>query len=496
MNKRAAGVLLPIFSLSNKYGIGCFSKEAFEFVDFLEKAEQQYWQILPLGPTGYGDSPYQSYSTFAGNPYFIDLEDLVEKGLLNKEECLEIDSEYIDYEKLLDTRFEVLRKAYERSSLVGKSDFILFCRENSLWLDDYALFMALKKKFDGKPWTEWDEDIRLRKADALYAYKEECKDEMNFYKFQQYFFSKQWKKLKKYANEKGIEIIGDIPIYVAFDSSDVWANPSLFDLDEDNLPNAVAGCPPDPFAATGQLWGNPLYDWDYHKKNHYEWWIERVRHCFELYDVVRIDHFRGFDEFYAIPYGDPTAEFGKWKTGPGLELFKAIEKELGKKKIIAEDLGFLTDSVRELVKDTGYPGMKVLLFAFDSTNRCEYLPHMLERNSVVYTGTHDNDTVRGWYEKIEKDSPKTKEYFDNYSFCKSEEDAALCAIKLALSSVCNTCIIPLSDYMNLDNSARINTPSTLGGNWNYKMKQGLLTEELSSQIKDLTVMYGRDLIEE
>ena len=492
---RSSGILLPVFSLPGKYGIGGFTKEAYKFVDFLKAAGQKYWQILPLGPTGYGDSPYQSFSTFAGNPYFIDVEELVKEGLITEEECKKYDAStehgYIEYEKLYLNRFELLRLAFLRSDFKTSPEYQEFIGENSYWLDDYALFMAVKTSFDGKPWSEWDKDIRIRTSEALTKYKEELAEECDFYRFQQFYFAKQWKALKAYANQSGIEIIGDIPIYVAFDSSDAWANPELFDLDEENLPNKVAGCPPDPFAATGQLWGNPLYNWDYHKETGYKWWISRIGYNFSLYDVIRIDHFRGFDEYYTIPYGDPTAEFGCWKKGPGLDLFEHINAALGQRKIIAEDLGFLTDSVRELVKTTGYPGMKVLQFAFGGDPGNEYLPHSLSKNSVIYTGTHDNETTKGWYKRICDEEPYSKEYFDDYSGNEFIETAAPTMIRMAMSSVVDTCIILMADYLNLDNSARINTPSTLGFNWNWRMKDGADSDELAEEIKDITRIYGR-----
>lgn len=493
---RASGILLPIFSLPGKYGIGGFTKEAYKFVDFLQEAGQKYWQILPLGPTGYGDSPYQSFSTFAGNPYFIDVEELVKEGFITEEECNEFDAStthgYIDYEKLYYNRMKLLRIAFMKSNIRDNALFNEFVSDNAYWLDDYALFMAVKAEFDGKAWSEWDKDIRIRVPEAIEQYKEKCAVEMDFYRFQQFYFSKQWKALKYYANSKGIEIVGDIPIYVAFDSSDAWANPELFDLNNENIPNKVAGCPPDPFAITGQLWGNPLYEWDYHKKTGYKWWINRISYCFDLYDVIRIDHFRGFDEFYTIPYGDPTAENGTWKTGPGYDLFEAINNALGERKIIAEDLGFLTDSVRDLVKKTGYPGMKVLQFAFGGDPTSEYLPHTLWNNSVIYTGTHDNETTRGWYERIVKDDEYSRKYFDEYTGNSSAETAAETMIRVAMSSVVDTCIIMMQDYLNLGNEARINTPSTLGDNWNWRMKEEALTPELAKHIMRLTHIFNRE----
>lgn len=398
---RKGGVLLPVSSIPSKYGIGTFSKQAYEFVDFLERAGQSFWQILPLGPTGYGDSPYQSFSTFAGNPYYIDLEELIKKGWLTKEECdacdFGSDDGYVDYEKIYLSRFRILKIAYERSNIKEDKEFGKFKEDNAAWLEDYALYMAVKNSFHGISWIEWEEDIRLRKPEAMKAYKEKFADEIEFYQFQQFVFAVQWLALKAYANKKKISIIGDIPIYVAFDSADTWANPELFQLDESCTPTGVAGCPPDSFSATGQLWGNPLYKWEYHKETGYEWWMHRISYCYRLYDVVRIDHFRGFDEYYFIPYGDTTAEFGHWEKGPGYDIFKVMKEKIGKKPVIAEDLGFLTPSVISLVKKTGYPGMKILQFAFDSREESDYLPHNYSNNSVVYTGTHDNDTTMGWY---------------------------------------------------------------------------------------------------
>lgn len=489
---RASGILLPVFSIPSKYGIGAFSKEAYEFVDFLEKSGQKYWQILPLGPTGYGDSPYQSFSTYAGNPYFIDLEELIEKGWLTEKECDACDlgdnESYVDYEKMYYGRFPLLKKACERSGIEKDENFIRFQKENESWLLDYALFMALKDARDGKSYILWEEEIKGRDAKALKKAAEELKEEVLFYEFLQYMFWEQWMRLKAYANEKGILIIGDIPIYVAFDSADTWANPELFQLDEEGTPVAVAGCPPDAFCATGQLWGNPLYRWDYHKETDYAWWIQRIAHSFKLYDVVRIDHFRGFDEYYAIPYGDPTAEFGHWEKGPGYELFRVMKEKLGKKQVIAEDLGFLTPSVLKLVKKTGYPGMKVLQFAFDSREENDYLPHNYGTNSVVYTGTHDNDTTVGWLSDLNR---KDKAFAKKYLNIKTNKDIHWTFIRAALSSVAETAIIPMQDYLGLGKEARINTPSTLGYNWEWRMKKGQATEELAEKIFDICKLYSR-----
>lgn len=488
--ERSAGILLPIFSLPSKYGIGCFDKAAYAFVDFLKDAGQSYWQILPLGPTSYGDSPYQSFSTFAGNPYFISLDALCEEHLLTQEECKAAalpDTDSIDYSGLYETRYAILRKAYRRTE--NDNAFLEFAASQP-WLKDYAVFMALKDHFGGVSWEHWDEDIRLRKEDALKQWSERLAEEIGFYQFLQYQFFRQWNKLKAYANANGIRIIGDIPIYVAFDSADAWANPNLFRLDETGLPKAVAGCPPDGFAADGQLWGNPLYDWDYHAKTGYAWWIKRIKNCFKLYDMVRIDHFRGFDEYYSVPYGHDTAEFGTWKKGPGIELFNVIREKLGDLPMIAEDLGFLTESVRELVEVSGYPGMKVLQFAFDSREDSDYLPHNYGPNSVVYTGTHDNDTTIGWFASINPDDKKMAlEYMNVVKPKETELNWAL--IKLAMSSVSNLCVIPMQDYLGLGGEARINRPSTLGGNWEWRMEKGAFDTRLRKRILSVVKLYAR-----
>lgn len=493
---RTCGVLLPVFSLPSAQGIGCFSKAAYDFVDFLVKAKQDYWQILPLGPTGYGDSPYQSFSTFAGNPYYIDITEFVESGLLTKDECAGLfvpfrDNGAIDYEGLYNKRFLLLKKAYERFNADAEPGYHDFLWQNGYWLEDYALFMAIKDSFGGISLSEWDEEIRTRDEAVLNRYRSDLSWEAGFYKFQQYFFAKQWHKLKKFANEKGVKIIGDIPIYVAYDSSDVWAHPELFDLDEENVPNAVAGCPPDPFAATGQLWGNPLYRWDYHKETDYAWWLSRLKNCFNLYDVVRIDHFRGFDEYYTIPFGNETAEIGEWKKGPGIGFFEVIKRELGDVSVIAEDLGFLTDSVRELVKATGYPSMKVLQFAFGGDPASEYLPHNLVKNAVIYTGTHDNETTRGWYKRIVEEKDYSATYLEDYLGKITEETAADKLIRAAYASVCDTCIIPLQDWLNIDNDARINVPSVLGDNWDWMMDEDALTDELAERMAKYKRVFGR-----
>ena len=496
-NVRKQGILLPISSIPSAYGIGTFGKESYRFVDFLEKSGNHLWQILPLGPTGYGDSPYQSFSTFAGNPYYIDLELLIEDGYLTKEICDSYDfgdnEHYVDYEKIYLSRFKVLKIAFDNAreqGLTETGDYQKFLTENAYWLDDYALYMAVKNSFGGVCFMEWDEDIRLRKAAALRKYRKKLAEEIAFYCFQQYLFAKQWKELKAYANKKGIGIVGDIPIYVAFDSADTWANPKLFQLDEENLPVAVAGCPPDAFSATGQLWGNPLYAWDYHKKTGYDWWMKRVACCFKLYDIIRIDHFRGFDEYYSIPFGDQTAERGHWEKGPGMDLFNTVKEKLGDVDVIAEDLGYLTESVIEMVKESGYPGMKVLQFAFDSREESDYLPHNYERNCVVYTGTHDNDTILGWYYVMsEEDREFSKEYMGNAK--STDEELPWDFIRMSMESVANLAVTPMQEFLGLGTEARINYPSTLGNNWKWRLLPGQFTPELAKRIHRLTQITAR-----
>jgi 4-alpha-glucanotransferase len=524
--------------LPNAYGIGAFSHQAYEFVDFLERSGQRLWQILPLGPTGYGDSPYQSFSTFAGNPYYIDLEALAAEGFLTQEECeaaagalspdvpdtltvgspipnrdsslaektvvddtiksdtFEIASDstvhaYVDYAAIYFTRFPILKRAYIRwkeRGLNQDQDYLDFVQGNNFWLEDYCLYMAVKNHFGGISWAEWEGGIRNREAESLKAYSELLAGETGFYAFMQYVFHTQWQALKRYANQKGIDIIGDIPIYVAFDSADTWANPGLFQLDEERSPIRVAGCPPDAFSATGQLWGNPLYDWQYHRETGYAWWIRRISYCFNWYDIVRIDHFRGFDSYWAIPFGDETAAGGRWEKGPGYDIFAAIKGALGKVNLIAEDLGFLTPSVLRLLKKTGYPGMKVLQFAFDSREENDYLPHNYVRNCVVYTGTHDNDTLRGWFPILRAGDRK---FARKYLNLKSTKDMEWAFIRAALSSVADTAVIPMQDYLGLGSEGRINTPSTLGGNWEWRMTDGALTDGLAQRIREMTKLYGR-----
>ena len=491
---RRSGILYPISSLPSKYGIGSFSKEAYEFVDFLKKAGQSAWQVLPFGPTGYGDSPYQSFSTFAGNPYFISLEQLIEDGLLTAEECDSVywgsNPEYCDYGALYEGRFAVLKKAFERFREEPDEEYQEFIKEESHWLDDYCLFMALKDKHEGKPWIEWETEYRNRDKKAMSVVAEVLADTIEFFRFQQYEFMKQWTKLHEYAAKNGVSIIGDIPIYVAFDSADTWANPDMFRFDEENVPTVVAGCPPDAFSATGQLWGNPIYRWDKLKKDGYSWWMRRIARCFSFYDILRIDHFRGFDEYYAVPYGDETAENGKWETGPGMDFFKAVRKKFGDVEIIAEDLGIITDSVRELLKETGFPGMKVLQFAFDDSESSTYLTYKHEPNSVVYTGTHDNMTTRGWIESVsDHDRDFARRYIN--SLYTDYGQFTWDFIREAFRSPADLCIVPIQDFLVKGNEARMNCPAVGSGNWQWRVLPNYLSDDLARSIAELTSVYGR-----
>ena len=488
--QRSAGILLPISSLPSPYGIGCFSQEAYDFVDWLKEAGQTYWQILPLGVTSYGDSPYQSFSAFAGNPYFISLDALVEEGVLTAAECKKANfgrkADDIDYSRLYAERGRLLRLAYSRSDIGHNEAFTAFCEKNKWWLDDFALFMAVKGRFEGKPWIEWAEDIRLRWQPAMDYYRRELYFEVEYHKYLQFKFDQQWRRLKAYANSKGIRIIGDIPIYVALDSADAWANPGLFQLDKDNIPTAVAGVPPDGFSPTGQLWGNPLYDWPRHEAEDFRWWKQRIKHATSIYDVVRIDHFRGFESYYSIPAGNKTAAGGHWEKGPDRAFIDAMHKALGEGGIIAEDLGYLTPEVKAMLAASGYPGMKIMQFAFDSREPGNYLPYTYPRNSVVYTGTHDNVTAEGWRQSA---SAEDVAYACRYLRCAPEDltEAMICA---CLSCVSDMAVIPLADWLHLDAEARINTPSTQGANWQWRLDTPL-TSLLAEHIADLTALYDR-----
>ncbi len=492
---RASGILMHISSLPSDYGIGTMGKEAYKFVDFLVEAKQVYWQILPICPTSYGDSPYQSFSTHAGNPYFIDLDMLCEDGLLEKSDYKNIkwgqDKTKVDYENLYNKRFPVLRKAFENFKKTDLTKFNLFLEENNMWISNYALFMSIKNENNGKSWLEWEDNgLKYRDSHALWLFRSSHEDDVMFWEFLQFKFFEQWHKLKTYANERGVQIIGDIPIYVALDSAAVWVYPDLFDLDENLNPRAVAGCPPDGFSPTGQLWGNPLYNWDRHKETGYNWWIDRLKASAELYDMVRIDHFRGFDGYYAIPYGDKTAEHGEWREGPGIEFFRFIESRMGKMPIIAEDLGFLTPSVLQMLSESGFPGMKVLEFAFDPREESNYLPYNYDKNCVVYIGTHDNDTIIGWANDMDKETMDFCRKFLDIDG-KDDHDLVWKFIKTAFACVGDMVIIQMQDYLELGSQARMNIPSTLGGNWEWRAERKAFTKTLAKKIAEITRTYGR-----
>lgn len=496
MLERGSGILMHISSLPGEMGIGDLGKSAYEFINFLKSSNQKFWQILPLGPTGYGNSPYQSFSSFAGNPYFIDLESLKEKGFLKEEDLEELknknNSKSVDYGFIYLEKMRVLRKAYDNYCFLNKRfDMKNFKKENEFWLEDYSLYMVLKKKFDYKSWEEWPTEFKNRESKILNEEKEKQKKEIEFYIFLQYVFYFQWGELKKYSKLNGVKIIGDLPIFVALDSSDIWANSEMFLLDENKKPLKVSGCPPDFFSEKGQLWGNPLYDWDKMKKDKFTWWISRVKHCFKLYDVVRIDHFRGFEAYWEIPINSEDATGGAWKKGPGIDLFREIENSLGKKDIIAEDLGFISSEVKELLLETGFPGMKVLLFAFDSKTDSDYLPHKYNKNSIAYIGTHDNDTVVGWYEDASIDDKNyCNKYFEELNLIRSQE-INWKFIEAAWSSNSVVSIVQMQDLIGLDNLARMNKPATDNGNWSWRLENKFITKELSQRLKEITTIFNR-----
>lgn len=483
---------MHISSLPGPYGIGTMGDNAYRFVDFLQRAGQTWWQILPIGPTSYGDSPYQSFSSVAGNPYFIDLPQLERDGLLERSEYEALpwcESETtVDYGRLYELRYRVLHHAYRRFAQNPPEDYRRFCEENVCWLPDYALFMALKDAHGGRPWNEWEQPLKVREPAAIAAAMEQYKQEIGFQMMLQYLFARQWRALKGYANERGIRIIGDIPIYVPRDSADVWSAPEQFLLDEDYEPIEVAGCPPDGFSADGQLWGNPLFRWEAMRADGYRWWIDRFRASAALYDVIRIDHFRGFESYYAIPGRAENARGGVWRQGPGMELFHAVRAALGDLPIIAEDLGFLTEGVHRLREECGFPGMKVLQFAFDSREDSDYLPHNYCRNCVVYTGTHDNDTIMGWMDTA---APQDVRFAWEYLRLNEAEGPNWGMMCGALQSPGDTVILTMQDLLGLGSEARMNTPSTLGCNWKWRAAPDSITPELADRLGHLTELYRR-----
>ncbi len=489
---RASGVLMHLTSLPSPYGVGTMGQAAFDFADFLARGGQRYWQVLPMGPTGYGDSPYQSFSTFAGNPYLIDLDLLAGEGLLKPEEYQALDwgddPSRVDYGLLYRRRFPVLRLAVGRLLAKLPEDYTIFLATNGTWLPDYALFMALKETNGGEPWWQWPQPLRFREPAALAAVRQGLAGEIAFWQGLQYLFFHQWRALKEYANGRGVHFVGDLPIYVALDSADVWSRPEQFQLDDELLPVEVAGVPPDAFSADGQLWGNPLFDWDRMAGEGYGWWIERIRRQRGAYDLLRIDHFRGFEAYYAIPYGEETAHNGRWKPGPGMELFRAVEHALGRQPIIAEDLGFLTEGVHQLLRDTGFPGMKVLQFAFDSREESNYLPHTYPRNCVVYVGTHDNDTALGWLESC---APEDRKYAEEYLKLTGEEGLSWGLMRGAWASAADLAVVTAQDLLELGSEGRMNTPSTLGENWQWRALPGAFTPELAEKLRHETELYHR-----
>lgn len=489
--KRGAGILLPVSSLPSPYGIGTFGRAAYEFVSKLKRAGQTYWQVLPIGPTSYGDSPYQSFSTFAGNPYFIDLDLLAEEGLLDKKSIGALDwgqsENDIDYSKIYENRFKVLKEAFGNSTETGSAEYQEFVSDNKDWLDDYALFMSCKEYFNQKEWLLWDDGIKMREPSAIGHYSGLLKDNISFWKYVQYKFYCQWNRLKKYANDNGIKIIGDIPIYVALDSSDVWANPGQYQLDKELKPVDVAGCPPDAFSDYGQKWGNPLYNWEVMEKDGFSWWKKRMQSAAGMYDVIRIDHFIGMAKYYAIPANGVPKE-GGYRPGPGSKLTSAIDEAIGSAQIIAEDLGVAMPEAKKLLQETGYPGMKVLEFAFDGHPSNEYLPHNYNSNCVVYTGTHDNETLVGYFDSLGK---KGYKYLQSYTGCKDKKELASSVIRLAYASVADTAIIQMQDILLKDNSARMNLPSTIGQNWRWRLTKGEFCQKEIEGLYSLTDMYFR-----
>ena len=530
--KRNAGILMPVSSLPSPYGIGTFGKEAYDFVTFVKECNHKYWQVLPLGPTTYGDSPYQSFSAFAGNPYYVDLDMLIEDGLLKKSEVLsrdwgdgtvpvnvsegdalsgkyEIitdinigDERYVSYEKIYNSRFDVLRTAYGRfkeicaeskktlaKGLPLYKQFDNFVRDNAVWLQDYALFMALKVHFNNVSWAEWDDDIRFRKPEAVARYREELADDLGYWEFIQFEFFKQWKALKKYANDNGIEIIADIPIYMGYDTADVWADQEEFQLDENLMPVKVAGVPPDAFSDLGQKWGNPLYDYDKMEKNGFNWWRKRMKASAELYDVIRIDHFIGIIKYYTIPADMPDARHGEYKKGPGQKLLDVINESIGDKKIIAEDLGVEIPEVAKLLENNGYPGMKVLEFAFGGDRKNTHLPYNHTQNIVCYGGTHDNETLLGYFEeRSDQELAYAYDYLDTTDKKKMVDQV----FRAAYSSVAVLTVFAVQDILKLGNQARMNLPSSLGNNWKWRMKKGQLGEQQVKDMRYLASVFDRE----
>ncbi len=503
---RASGILLHPTSLPGRYGIGDLGIEAYRFVDFLVDAGQRYWQVLPLGPTSYGDSPYQCFSAFAGNPLLISLDKLVEEGLLLESELSDapdFPEKKVDYGRVIDYKPGLLRKAWQRV-LEDKpepiwQEFHIFCDENNWWLHDYALFMAIKDAHGGYVWTEWEENIAKRDPESLQQWHDKVGDEVGARKFWQFLFYRQWWSLKTYCYEKGIKIIGDIPIYVAHDSADVWAHPELYYLDEKGNPTVVAGVPPDYFSATGQLWGNPIYQWGLMAKKGYQWWVDRFRQLLTSVDIVRLDHFRGFESYWEVPAQEKTAENGTWQAGPGAALFETLQFTLGELPIIAENLGVITEEVEELRHRFEFPGMAILQFAFGAQADCVDLPHNYTDNMAAYSGTHDNDTTLGWWEgsgegstRSAKEVKQEKKFASQYLNTDGTEINWV-FIRALMSSVANMVVFPLQDIIGLGNEARMNLPGRPGGNWQWRFTKSQLDDSMAQRLKELCITYGRKM---
>lgn len=491
--ERGAGFLMPVSALPSPYGIGTLGEAARNFADLLSECGAKYWQVLPIGPTSYGDSPYQSFSAFAGNPYFIDPDTLVGEGLITKDDLagadFGADKSDVDYAKIYENRFTVLRKAYKNSEHKWTAAYTDFVNNNGYWLDDYAFYMAVKLSFGGRSWQEWDDDIRLRKPDAVNAYRERLSDDIDFWKFLQYKFDEQWTGIKQYVNSLGIEIIGDIPLYVALDSADVWIHPDLFELDEDLRETNIAGVPPDMFSETGQRWGNPIYRWDRMEQDGFVWWGERMKSCGYHYDVVRIDHFIGIVNYWSIPSTCPTAIEGQWIKGPGSRLTDMINRVIPDTKLIAEDLGVLTEPVKELIRANNYPGMKILEFAFNCEADNPYLPHNYSTdNTVVYIGTHDNETLVG---ALGNCTSQEREKLVKYYGAKDEANLPEAIIRACYASVGRVAIVQVQDILGLDNSARMNFPSTIGENWRWRVTEEQLRTIDTDYYRELAELYGR-----
>ena len=491
---RKSGILMSMTSLPSPYGIGTMGRAAYEFVDFLHAAGQSYWQLLPLGPTGYGDSPYASFSTFAGNPYFIDLDRLAEEGLLDGSELRLMDwgddGQWVDYGKIYAHRFPVLRRAFARGREKLSGQVAAFRRENGGWLEEYALFMALKDHFGMAGWTKWPEEaIRLHRPDAVERYRRELRDEVDFWVFLQFLFFRQWDALRAYARQKGVGFIGDVPIYVALDSADVWSDPGFFLLDGENLPREVAGVPPDDFTAEGQLWGNPLYDWDAMRADGYGWWIRRIEGARRLYDVIRLDHFRGFESYWAVPYGDATAKGGCWRPGPGMELVGVLRGWFPDLSFIAEDLGCVMPALERLLSESGLPGMKVLVFAFDPRGESDYLPHNCQKHSVCYIGTHDNETVRGWVSD-ERNRDQIR-FAREYLAITAREGWCWGMIRAGMATASELFVMQMQDVLELPGWSRMNTPGTTAGNWQWRMAPDAIHTRLAGRLRQVTHTYRR-----